>query len=191
MIVRINCFVKEIAFTKRWTRHDVNMIVRIIVSSKRLHLSCYWLSNTFSLYDLIVFWSLYNFIFWFYFLILFFDFTFWLYFLTLFFDFIFCQCRCFLIDMWILAKFFFLVLTFSESETTSKRFIFDIFHALFFDKSLWNSRKINSYQFSLNWNDNLSCDFERDVCLQFLIHVRMSRFCQNVFYFAIFDLFAC
>ena len=71
------------------------MIVQIIVSSKKLHLSCYWLSDTFSLYN----------------------FTSWLYFLTL----LFVNVDVFWSDWCINFNetfFFLLALILSESETT-------------------------------------------------------------------------
>ena len=91
------------------------------------------------------------------------------------FDFISCQCRCFLtVDMWILTKFFFFSFNFLKKRDDVWTCVcWCIFHVLFFDNLLWDSRNVNSYQFSLNWNDNLSCNFERNVCLQFSIHVCM------------------
>ena len=53
MIVRVSCLIKWIAFTGHWTRRDI-WLLESIVSLKKLRLSCYWLSSTFSLYDLIV-----------------------------------------------------------------------------------------------------------------------------------------
>ena len=47
-------------------------------------------------------------------------------------------------------------------------FIFQCtFRVLFSDCLLWNSYKVNSYQVLLNWDDNLSCNIWRNVCLQF------------------------
>ena len=58
-IIRINCFVKKIIFTKR-VRIEYVMILncfRIDCIIRKLHSLCYWLSNIFSLYDLFETWS--------------------------------------------------------------------------------------------------------------------------------------
>ena len=59
---RIDCIIKKIAFVVRLiikylfvVRFDRNLIAILtwlIILSKKLHMFCYWLSNTFSLYDL-------------------------------------------------------------------------------------------------------------------------------------------
>ena len=54
MIIRINCFIKWIAFTKFSKTSRYRWLFESNVSLKNLHLSCYWFSNIFSLYDLIV-----------------------------------------------------------------------------------------------------------------------------------------
>ena len=52
-------------------------------------------------------------------------------------------------------------------------------YVLFFDRLLWDSRKVNSYQFSSKWNDCLFYDLSWDVCLQFSDSC-LLEFCQNV-----------
>ena len=55
-----------------------------------------------------------------------------------------------------------------------------IFRVLLFDSLLWDSRKVSSYQYSLNWDDNLSCKLKWIAWCTFSIHVCMFRFCQDV-----------
>ena len=49
----------------------------------------------------------------------------------------------------------------------------------FSDCLLWNLYKVNSYQVSLNWNDNLSYNLWWNVCSQFSDSC-LFEFCQNV-----------
>ena len=68
-------------------------------------------------------------------------------------------------------------------------------HVLFSDSLLWDSYKVNSYQVSLNWNDNLSCNLWRDVCSQIsdsYSHTQILPRClSDDLYFAVSDLSAC
>ena len=76
MIIKINCFIQRNAFTKRWTFHDIDTIVRVNCIVRKIefvmqlifkHVFVTWFDYDL-LYDLFVIWSLYEFIFWFYFL---------------------------------------------------------------------------------------------------------------------------
>ena len=164
MIVQINCFVKR-NYICRTLRVMILNYFRINCIIERLYSSCYWLIFRYVL--AVRFWSLY-------------DFIFWLYFLSMS---MFSDCCMKFSETF----FFFLALTFSKSKDLCcvrdllRSSLFEsTVSVLLFDSLLWDSRNVSSYQFSLNWNDNLSCNFERDVCLQSLIHACMLFFVLDV-----------